>query len=152
MQNVYSVPLVLEEAGLGDIMLDSLGLRSYRRGIPGSEGLDGWRRMVQMMDQPKDRLPIALVGKYVEYPDSYLSVREALRHAGLCHTRDVELQWVHSEDIERHGPDDLLRNACGIALSCPAASAPAASRGWLTPCATPASTRSPTSASASDSR
>ena len=110
VQNVYSVPLVLEEAGLGDIMLDSLGLRGY------SDGLDDWRDMVERMDRPKQPLPIALVGKYVEYPDSYLSVREALRHAGLSHTRDVDLQWVHSEDIERYGADDLLRSACGIVV------------------------------------
>ena len=110
VQNVYSVPLVLEEAGLGNIILDALGLRGYL------DGLDEWRDMVERMDQPKDPLPIALVGKYVEYPDSYLSVREALRHAGLSHTRDVDLQWVHSEDIEKHGPDDLLRGACGIVV------------------------------------
>ena len=116
VENVYSVPLVLEEAGLGDIMLDTLGLRSYRRVPRGAEGLDDWRLMVQMMDQSKDPLPIALVGKYVEYPDSYLSVREALRHAGLSHTRDVKLQWVHSEDIERDGPDELLRNVSGIVV------------------------------------
>ena len=116
VQNVYSVPLVLEEAGLGDIMLDALGLWSYRRRLAGSAGLDEWREMVTMMDRPKEPLSIALVGKYVEYPDSYLSVREALRHAGLSHTRDVELQWVHSEDIERYGPEDLLRTACGIVV------------------------------------
>ncbi len=110
VQNVYGVPLVLEEAGLGDIILDSLGFRGYAR------GLDEWRAMVEMMDRPKSPLPIALVGKYVEYPDSYLSVREALRHAGLEHTREVALQWVHSEDIERYGPGDLLRSVCGIVV------------------------------------
>ena len=110
VQNVYGVPLVLEEAGLGDTILHSLGLRGYE------QGLDEWRAMVEMMDRPKESLPIALVGKYVEYPDSYLSVREALRHAGLMHSRDVELQWVHSEDIERDGPDELLRNASGIVV------------------------------------
>ena len=110
VHNVYSVPLVLEEAGLGDIMLETLGLSGYSR------RLEEWRQMVEMMDRPKEPLPIALVGKYVEYQDSYLSVREALRHAGFSHTRDVELQWVHSEDIEKYGPDDLLRNACGIVV------------------------------------
>ncbi len=115
VQNVYSVPLVLEEAGLGDIMLEALELPALK--TPGCDhGLDEWRDMVEMMDKPKDPLPIALVGKYVEYPDSYISVREALRHAGLLHTRDVELQWIHSEDIERCGPDDLLRSACGIVV------------------------------------
>ena len=113
--NVYSVPLVLEQAGLGDLLVEELGLRKGRK-WPTGEGLEEWRRMVEMMDQAKDGLPIALVGKYVEYPDSYLSVREALRHAGLCHKRDVELRWVHSEDIERDGPEELLRNACGIVV------------------------------------
>ena len=61
-------------------------------------------------------MPIALVGKYVEYPDSYISVKEALRHAGLAHEKDVEIQWVHSEDVERQGPDSLLANACGIVV------------------------------------
>ncbi len=110
VHNVYGVPLVLEEAGLGDIILDSLALRGYER------GLDEWRNMVEMMDSPKEPLPIALVGKYVEYPDSYLSVREALRHAGFIQSRDVDLRWVHSEDIERYGPDDLLGNASGIVV------------------------------------
>ena len=126
VRNVYSVPLVLEQAGLGDIMLDALGLRgrhsrpagTSREGTSreGASGLDQWREMVAMMDCPKQRLPIALVGKYVEYPDSYLSVREALRHAGFSRERDVDLQWVHSEDIERYGPDELLRSACGIVV------------------------------------
>ena len=110
VQNVYSVPLVLEEAGLGDIILETLGLRGYDR------GLEEWREMIETMDRPKEPLPIALVGKYVEYPDSYISVREALRHAGLMHTRDVDLHWVHSEDIERYGPEELLRNASGIVV------------------------------------
>jgi CTP synthase len=57
-----------------------------------------------------------VVGKYVEYPDSYISVKEALRHAGLVHDRDVELQWIHSEDVERQGPDALLGSACGIVV------------------------------------
>ncbi len=57
-----------------------------------------------------------MVGKYVEYPDSYLSVREALRHSGASHSRNVEIRWVHAEDIERHGPDALLADACGIVV------------------------------------
>lgn len=113
VQNVYGVPLALEAAGLGDIIVAALGLPD---GASGCAGLDEWRDMVAMMDRPKERLPIAIVGKYVEYPDSYLSVREALRHAGLRHSRDVELLWVHSEDVEREGPEELLRHVCGIVV------------------------------------
>ena len=114
VQNVYRVPLVLEASGLGGIILESLGLPGGQS--ESAAGLDEWREMVAMMDRPKATLPIALVGKYVEYPDSYLSVREALRHAGLRHGRDVELRWVHSEDIERDGPEEYLRQVSGIVV------------------------------------
>ena len=108
--NVYEVPLILEEAGLGDIVVNALGLT----GQPGD--LTEWSAMVDRMNDPKESVSIALVGKYVEYPDSYISVREALRHAGLDHYRDIDLQWVHSEDIERDGPDAHLSDVCGIVV------------------------------------
>ena len=108
--NVYQVPLLLEDAGLGDIILESFGLSGYRR------DMSDWAAMVNRMDSPNGCLPIALVGKYVEYPDSYLSVREALRHAGMDHTKSIEIQWVHSEDVERYGPHALLSRACGIVV------------------------------------
>ena len=108
VDNVYEVPLILEEAGLGDIILDSLGLDARSR------DMTDWASMVARMKDLKETVPIALVGKYVEYPDSYLSVREALRHAGLHQDKAVDIQWVHSEDVEREGPDALLSSACGI--------------------------------------
>ncbi|MDA0262851.1 MAG: CTP synthase [Chloroflexi bacterium] len=110
VKNVYEVPLMLEEAGLGDIVLDSLGMSGHPK------DMSEWAAMVKRMNEPKESLSIALVGKYVEYPDSYASVREALRHAGLDHHRDIDLQWVHSEDIERDGPDELLADVCGIVV------------------------------------
>ena len=116
VSNVYGVPLALEASGLGDLIMESLGLDALDLPGSGAAGLDEWREMVAMMDRPKAGLPIALVGKYVEYPDSYLSVREALRHAGLRHGRDVELRWVHSEDVERDGPEEYLRQVCGIVV------------------------------------
>ena len=108
VQRVYEVPLILEEYGLGDILVDSLGLRATGR------DMTDWAAMVEHMNLLKETLPIALVGKYVELPDSYISVREALKHAGLFHDREVEIQWVHSEDIEKEGPENLLKSACGI--------------------------------------
>ena len=107
---VYEVPLILEEYGLGDLLIRALGL--------GGNGRDmtEWASMVKHMYRPKETVPIALVGKYVELPDSYISVKEALKHAGLYHDRDVEIQWIHSEDIEKEGPDSLLRTACGIVV------------------------------------
>ena len=110
VNNVYRVPLLLEEAGLGDIILKSFGLNGYQR------DMSEWAALVHRMDSPNECLPIALVGKYVEYRDSYLSVREALRHAGVSQTRSIEIEWVHSEDVERHGAHALLSRACGIVV------------------------------------
>ena len=110
VDNVYEVPVILEDAGLGDIILKELGLAGHPR------DLAGWAAMVEHMKSLETKVPIAVVGKYTEYPDSYISVKEALRHAGVAHDRDVDIQWVHSEDIERDGPDPLLANACGIVV------------------------------------
>lgn len=110
VDNVYEIPLILEDSGLGEIMLSALDIQGHPRDMA------DWLAMVERMKGLTDKVSIALVGKYVEYPDSYLSVKEALRHAGLAHDRDIELQWVHSEDIEREGPDALLSTACGIVV------------------------------------
>ena len=111
VDNVYAVPLILEESGLGDLLCESLDLS--RRVCDSTT----WADMVQRMQTSKTSLPIALVGKYVELPDSYISVKEALKHAGLHHDRDIEIQWVHSEDLDEAGAADvLLKQACGIVI------------------------------------
>ncbi|MCE2463560.1 MAG: CTP synthase, partial [Dehalococcoidia bacterium] len=107
---VYQVPLILVEYGMGDLLVNSLGLTSNGKDIV------EWASMVQRMNESKEKVPIAVVGKYVELPDSYISVTEALDHAGLYSDRDIEIQWIHSEDIEREGPDSLLKTACGIVV------------------------------------
>ena len=110
VDNVYQVPLILEQAGLGEFIVDLLHLEGQPR------DLTEWSRMVDRMSRPQGRLPIAIVGKYVEYPDSYLSVREALRHAGTSHDQEVEIKWVHSEDVERNGPETYLDGVQGIVV------------------------------------
>ena len=110
VSNVYEVPMILEEAGLADRIIDSMGLAA------GEKDMSQWRDMVERMKELDSPLPIAVVGKYVDLPDSYISVKEALRHAGLLHDREVEISWVHSEDIERDGPDQYLSSASGIVV------------------------------------
>ena len=110
VDNVYEIPLILEDAGLGDFIVRTFGFTEHTR------DLTAWADMVEQMKSLSGQVPIAVVGKYAEYPDSYISVREALRHAGVAHDRGVEIQWVHSEDVERLGPDSLLSNACGIVV------------------------------------
>jgi CTP synthase len=110
VDNIYEVPLVLQDSGIGDLIVDALSLPA------GPRDLAEWRSLVDQMSQAKKELPIAVVGKYADLPDAYLSVKEALRHAGVFHGRDVDITWVHSEDIEREGPDELLRNVSGIVV------------------------------------
>ncbi len=110
VDNVYEVPLILEASGLGQFIMDLLTLPGW------PQDLTEWSEMVERMRQLEERLPVAIVGKYVEYPDSYISVKEALRHAGMAHGQEVDIQWVHSEDIERHGPENYLDGVQGIVV------------------------------------
>ncbi len=110
VSKVYEVPLILEQYGMGDLLVNALGLTGQGMDI------DEWASMVERMNESKEKVPIAVVGKYVELPDSYISVTEALKHAGLYNDRDIEIQWIHSEDIEKEGPDSLLKTACGIVV------------------------------------
>ena len=107
-QNIYEVPLLLEEAGIGDLIVDALELPARNR------DLSDWREMVVHMAKLQSRLPVALVGKYVELHDAYISVREALRHAGLRYDTDVDVRWVQAEDIERDGPEAWLSGVSGV--------------------------------------
>ena len=110
VSTVYEVPLILEEQGLGDLIVETLGIGTAGRDMA------GWRQMVETINTPKKSLNIAVVGKYVDLHDSYISVREALLHAGLYHNRDIEVQWVPSEEVEQGGPDGFLHSAGGIVI------------------------------------
>ena len=109
---IYEVPLVLEEAGLGDLMTEMLRLPASR------PDLDDWRSMVERMKTPKEPVTIGLVGKYVELRDAYISVREALCHAATYLDRQVSIQWVNSEEIEgdEGKVDSVLRSVQGIVV------------------------------------
>ena len=108
LDSVYEAPLVLEDEGLGSILEDALDLP---RAVP---ALDSWRNIVTLDKTPGEDLEIAVVGKYVELHDAYISVREALYHAGLHHKRDVRINWVSAEAVEEEGPESLLARASGI--------------------------------------
>ncbi len=110
LSTAYEVPLVLEEELLGDIIAERLDLELQR-----SE-MGEWRELVERIKHPKERLPIALVGKYVQLRDAYLSVAESLRHAALVLNCDVDIQWVPSEELETEGCRELLRSAKGIVV------------------------------------
>ncbi|NJP06746.1 MAG: CTP synthase [Chloroflexaceae bacterium] len=110
VESIYEVPLVLEESGLGNYLVERLGLQTK------PPALDDWYRLVHLIKQPKRVLSIALVGKYVQLRDAYISVVESLRHAGLPQQLDIDIRWVSAEQIEQEGPDRLLDDVYGIVV------------------------------------
>ena len=121
--SIYEVPLMLEGAGLGDFVVERLRLENAQ-----PANLDEWRELVQRIEAAKPVVRVALVGKYVALHDAYLSVVEALHHAGWANGVDVEIEWINSETIETEW--DRTSRCCArwTASSCRAASAIAASR------------------------
>jgi len=110
VDTIYEIPLILEETGLGQLIINRLGIKAHRA------DLRQWQGLVQRIKTPHEPINIALVGKYVELNDAYFSVREALYHAALHHDRELNLFWVHSENLDQDGTDSLLRNAQGIII------------------------------------
>lgn len=94
MENVYRLPLLFEEQGLGELLLKRLSLKGRRFDMA------GWKRAVDQMDGATEAIRIAIVGKYVRFPDTYLSVNEALKHAAASCDRRVEISWIDSEVLE----------------------------------------------------
>ncbi len=110
VQSIYEVPLLLEEMGLGELLQEMLRLPAA------VHDLHDWRCFVEEIRAPKPPVEIALVGKYVELRDAYLSVKEALCHAAVHHQREVKINWVPAEELERGDPDRLIRSAQGIVV------------------------------------
>ncbi len=113
-ESIYEVPLLLEKTGLGDLVVERLELEEKVT----APDLENWAKAVHLLNKPKEKAPmrIALVGKYVELQDAYTSVREALTHAALYYERDVEIDWIHSELLERGEGMELVKNADGIVV------------------------------------
>ncbi len=109
-KSIYEVPLMLEEARLGDFVVDRFGLEGRE------PDLDGWRELVTHIRRPKEAVSVALVGKYVELQDAYMSVREALYHAGFYHDVDVHIEWVSSESLEKGREMERLAQVDGIVV------------------------------------
>jgi len=107
---LYEVPLLLEDAGLGDLVVHQLKLEAQ------PVDLDEWRRLIKRMRNPEGTVRIALVGKYVELRDAYISVREALYHAATAHGRSLEIDWISAGDLEKGKGFDLLEQADGIVV------------------------------------
>jgi CTP synthase len=106
---LYEVPLILEKLDVGDYLLERMGLKARQ-----TPNWESWERLVAEVKRPKSRMSIALVGKYVELHDAYMSVREAVKHAALSLGIEVDIAWVHSSDLEKGRGYEVLENVAGI--------------------------------------
>ncbi len=112
MESIYQVPIVLQDENLGDYVIELLKLDAAPR------DLTPWRQMVERLQNPTGEVDIAVVGKYVELHDAYLSIKEALIHASIAQSVRVNIRWVHSERLEQEPAASLLEGVDGI-LVCP---------------------------------
>ncbi len=108
--NIYEVPLVLNGEGLDRVICDRLKL------VTGPPNLDGWRAMVERTRAAKEEVTVGIVGKYVELPDAYLSVAEALRHAAAEEGLKLDLRWVPSDELTGLLADSYLEDLDGIVV------------------------------------
>ncbi|HEY9181224.1 MAG TPA: CTP synthase [Candidatus Baltobacteraceae bacterium] len=107
---IYQVPLNLEAEGLADAAVRKLRLPTN------APQLEDWANIVERIMHPERRVTIALVGKYVELKDAYISINEALYHAGVHHSAAVDIQRIDSEAVEKEGLG-VLRGAHGILVA-----------------------------------
>ena len=110
VRSIYEVPALLEDSGLGDYVIERLKLEA------GGRDLSDWRRMVERLLHPSGSLKVAIVGKYVELQDAYLSVKESLIHAGAALDTEIELLWIHSESITAENVEANLRGVDAIVV------------------------------------
>jgi CTP synthase len=109
-QSIYQVPLNLEAEGLAEAVCQKFGFSDRPL------DLEEWRAMVRRIQRPKGTVRVALVGKYVELKDAYISITEALYHAGVAHNVEVEVLRVDSETLEERGVE-VLAGASGVLVA-----------------------------------
>ena len=108
--SIYSVPLALKDEGLCKEVLDCLDLNDHE------SDLKDWERLVHKLRNPGPSVKVALVGKYEQLNDAYLSVVEALRHACISHDASLDLHWINAENIESEGAEKLLQGMDAIVV------------------------------------
>ncbi|MGB5712435.1 MAG: CTP synthase [Waterburya sp.] len=106
--SIYEVPLILEQEGLAQRTLKLLQLEQRQ------PDLKDWRNLVIKMNSTRTKIEVAIVGKYIQLSDAYLSVVEALGHGAISVNCEVNLRWVSAEDIEAHGAAKYLHDVRGV--------------------------------------
>lgn len=108
--SIYEVPIMLEKEMLDDIVIKYLAIKANPR------NLVEWKKMVARMKSCQDHVNIAIVGKYVELSDAYISVVESLKHAGIEYDHKIKIKWINSENAETSGIEHDLAGVHGIVV------------------------------------
>lgn len=108
--SIYEVPLMMEEEHLAQAVCDCLHLPC------GEPDLTEWKDMVDRLQHPDKKVEIALVGKYTQLHDAYLSVVEALHHGGIENRTEVSIRWVDSEELEKSDCETMLSGIDGMII------------------------------------
>uniref|UniRef100_A0A7C5AKD2 CTP synthase n=1 Tax=Desulfobacca acetoxidans TaxID=60893 RepID=A0A7C5AKD2_9BACT len=108
VESIYEIPLLFHEEGLDERLIEILNIWT------GAPKLEPWERLRQNLRNPRDRVEIGIIGKYVNLQESYKSLHEALVHGGLAHAVKVSLNYIDAEAVEREGPEPLLSHLHGI--------------------------------------
>jgi CTP synthase len=111
-KTIYEVPVLMEKEKLDVVVLKKLGLPSE-----GEVNLAGWNEFLERIRHPKQRIRVGLVGKYVELKDSYKSIAESFIHAGAANETQVDIEWIHSEDINPDNVAKLFNGLRGIVVA-----------------------------------
>ena len=108
VEYLYEAPLAMEKEHLADVVCECLQLENRE------PDLTDWTAMVEALHAPQDEVTIALVGKYIQLHDAYLSVAEALKHGGIANRVNVDIRWVDSEQLTEENAGEFLADADGI--------------------------------------
>ncbi|MCX5800525.1 MAG: CTP synthase [Candidatus Eisenbacteria bacterium] len=108
VDSVYEVPLMFSDGGLDELIVRLLSLKC------GPSHLERWSEMVSAVKHADREVSIAVCGKYVHLRDAYKSISEAIVHAGMANKARVQIEWIDSEQVEKEGAENLLRNVSGL--------------------------------------
>ncbi len=108
---LYEIPLLLEKENMAEIVMERLGLQAKTQ-----PDWREWEKIAAQARLDKPRVRIGIIGKYVELHDAYMSVREALKHAGLALGQEIEIEWIHSADLEKGRGWDQVQTCDGVVV------------------------------------
>ncbi|MCA9033990.1 MAG: CTP synthase [Planctomycetaceae bacterium] len=106
--SIYEVPIGLVEHGIDELIIEKLGMQA------GPLQMDDYRELIHRIRNPRNEVTIAVVGKYIEHRDAYKSIYESLDHAGFANSAQVIVKRIEAEDLERQGPELLLKGVDGL--------------------------------------